>query len=107
MRDALEKVCGIGGRASMASIASIDVGEIQYALKPAAPDAIPLGDEFEVQSGMSPRTALLAGLLLGVTVMIGILGAIAWRVQNPEADPSAPATSVKAPLVSSSASGGP
>jgi hypothetical protein len=28
---------------------------------------------------MSPRTALLAGLVLGVTVMVGIAGALAWR----------------------------
>jgi hypothetical protein len=28
---------------------------------------------------MSPRTALLAGLVIGLTVVIGVVGAIAWR----------------------------
>jgi serine/threonine-protein kinase len=85
MREALERVCGI--TASRASLVSIEE-EVQYALKPAQPDAISMED-FEVPSAMSPRTALLAGLLLGVTVMVGILGAIAWRARSPDADPNA------------------
>ena len=28
---------------------------------------------------MSPRTAMLAGLVLGITAMVGALGVIAWR----------------------------
>ena len=97
MREALEKVCGIGGtpRAPAPSESAINTGEVQYALKP-APGAIPLPDDFEPPAGMSPRTALLAGLLLGVTVMVGIAGAIAWRVQNPADDGPVPAASSSA-----------
>jgi hypothetical protein len=84
MREALERVCGVA--ASRASLVSIEE-EVQYALKPAQPNAVSMED-FEVPSAMSPRTALLAGLLLGVTVMIGILGAIAWRARSPEPDPN-------------------
>jgi serine/threonine protein kinase len=98
MREALERVCGIA--ASRASLVSVDE-EVQYALKPAQPDAVSVED-FEVPSAMSPRTALLAGLLLGVTVMIGILGAIAWRARSPDLDPNATvpvaSSSVAAPL---------
>jgi hypothetical protein len=28
---------------------------------------------------MSPKTALMAGLVLGITLMIGLLGFLAWR----------------------------
>jgi hypothetical protein len=28
---------------------------------------------------MSPRTALLAGLVLGIAMMVGMLGFFAWR----------------------------
>jgi hypothetical protein len=28
---------------------------------------------------MSPRTALLAGLVLGIAMMVGVLGFLAWR----------------------------
>jgi hypothetical protein len=50
---------------------------------------------------MSPRTALLAGLLLGVTVMIGVLGAIAWRAHMP--DDTAPAPSSLSPTPATAA----
>jgi serine/threonine protein kinase len=86
MREALERVCGVAP--SRASLVSMDE-EVQYALKPALPDAVSV-DDFEVPNAMSPRTALLAGLLLGVTVMVGILGAIAWRARTPDAEDHAP-----------------
>jgi serine/threonine-protein kinase len=90
MREALEKVCSIAPmRASMATIDD----EIQYALKPAQPDAV-LVDDLEVPGAMSPRTALLAGLLIGVTMMVAVVGAIAWKANAPDADGvSAPAAS--------------
>ena len=97
LREALDRVCGLN--AARASLVSIDE-EVQYALKPAQPDAI-LVDDFEVPSAMSPRTALLAGLLLGVTVMIGVLGAIAWRAHMP--DDTAPAPSSPSPTPATAA----
>jgi serine/threonine-protein kinase len=103
MREALERVCiGPAPRGSMASITN---EEVQYALRPALPDAVPL-DDIEVPSNMSPRTALLAGLLLGVTVMVGILGAIAWKAHVADAD-GAPGPALSAPIPSSGTTASP
>ena len=91
MREALEKVCSV--EATRGPLASV-TEEVQYALRPALPDAIPV-DDMEVPNAMSPRTALFAGLLLGVTVMIGVLGAIAWRIHTPDLEgpgPGAPSS---------------
>jgi serine/threonine protein kinase len=99
MRESLERVCGV--TPSRASFVSFDE-DVQYALKPALPDAVPLED-FEVPNAMSPRTALLAGLLLGVTVMVGVLGAIAWRARTPDPSEAADAA-LAAPAASNSAS---
>jgi serine/threonine protein kinase len=74
MGEALELVCGVAGRSSTKSLPE---EEIQYQLRPASPDFT--SDEVEVPNAMSPRTAMLAGLVLGLTLMVGVLGAIAWR----------------------------
>ena len=98
LSEALELVCGVAGT-QRARALSLDEAGVQYALRPAAPDAFP-SDEIEVPSSMSPRTALLAGLVLGVTVMIGIVGALAWRQRDLEAGGETPAdtASVQKPL---------
>jgi serine/threonine protein kinase len=83
MREALELVCGAGNLRS--STPSVDE-DIQYALKPAQPSALAF-DDIEVPNAMSSRTALLAGLVIGITVMIGVIGAILWRGQQ-EIDPA-------------------
>ena len=57
---------------------------MQYELKPSTPDLAALADEIEVPRSMSPKTALLAGLVLGVTMMVGVLGFIAWRDKQRE-----------------------
>jgi len=84
LRESIELVCQVDPPRARAM--SIDEPEVQYALKPRAPSAfqIDVGDEedLEMPRSMSPRTALLAGLVLGVAVMIGIVGAIAWRQQQ-------------------------
>jgi eukaryotic-like serine/threonine-protein kinase len=82
LRESLELVCGVDKPRAKAP--SLDEAEVQYALRPAPPNPFPLDDDddIEMPSGMSPRTALLAGLVLGVAVMIGIVGAIAWRQQQ-------------------------
>jgi hypothetical protein len=36
-------------------------------------------DEPLPPNGMSARTALLAGLVLGIAMMVGVLGFLAWR----------------------------
>jgi serine/threonine-protein kinase len=82
LSEALEVVCDVSSR-RRARAPSLDEAGVQYALKPAAPDAFP-SDDIEVPSAMSPRTALLAGLVLGVTVMIGLVGVVAWRQRELE-----------------------
>jgi serine/threonine protein kinase len=89
LRESIELVCGVD--APRARVPSIDESEVQYALKPAAPNPFPLDDDdLDMPTGMSPRTALLAGLVLGVAVMIGIVGALAWRQQQLDAGGDVP-----------------
>jgi eukaryotic-like serine/threonine-protein kinase len=86
LRESVELVCNVDPPRARAL--SIDEPEVQYALRPRAPSAfeIEVGNEdLEMPRSMSPRTALLAGLVLGVAVMIGIVGAIAWRQQQLDA----------------------
>jgi serine/threonine-protein kinase len=82
LSNALELVCGTGQKGPAPSY---DEDKVQYALRPAAPDAIPT-DDIEMPSTMSPRTALLTGLVLGLTVMIGLLGLFLWRQKELEGD---------------------
>jgi len=74
--EAIELVCGVAGRPSTKELPD---DEVQYQLKPAAAPGFYDPDDLEMPTGMSPRTALLAGLVLGLTVMIGVIGVIAWR----------------------------
>src|ERR1700735_2280992 len=72
LAESLAKVCGTGRTRS----SSQGEEQVQYMLKRSATplESIPVPGP-----GMPPRTALLAGLVLGVTVMVGIAGALAWR----------------------------
>jgi serine/threonine-protein kinase len=86
LRESIELVCGVtDGRAPAPSL---EDAEVQYELRPAQPPTfLAVEDEdLEMPSRMSPRTALLAGLVIGVAVMIGIIGAVAWRQQQPDDD---------------------
>jgi serine/threonine-protein kinase len=92
LAETLANVCGIG----RVNTATLEEDRIQYQLVPSQPninlDDLPSG-------GMSPKTALLAGLVLGVTCMVGVAGALAWReaANNPEpGGGAAPSTSVSA-----------
>jgi serine/threonine protein kinase len=85
LRESLELVCGVD--APRAKAPSLDESEVQYVLRPAAPNPFPLDDDLDMPTGMSSRTALLAGLVLGVAVMIGVVGAIAWRQQQLDSGP--------------------
>jgi eukaryotic-like serine/threonine-protein kinase len=100
LRESIELVCNVDP--PRAPSLSIDEPEVQYALRPRAPSAFEIevgnNEDLEMPSSMSPRTALLAGLVLGVAVMIGIVGAIAWRQQQLDAAANeAPAASVSVP----------
>jgi serine/threonine protein kinase len=76
LAESLANVAGTG-RARAPSV-SDDRDRVQYMLKPRSPDAPPL-ESIPVPAPMSSKTALLAGLVLGVTVMVGMAGALAWR----------------------------
>jgi len=72
--DALESAFGLHLK-----IPTPDSHEVQFALKPASPEALAELEALEEPRSMSPRTAMLAGLVLGITAMVGALGVIAWR----------------------------
>jgi serine/threonine-protein kinase len=80
LAEALANVCGTG----RVRVATMSEDQVQYQLKPSTPDLAALAEEIEVPKSMSPRTALMAGLVLGVTMMVGVLGAIAWRDKQRE-----------------------
>ncbi len=80
LSETLANVCGTG----RVRVATMSEDQVQYQLKPSTPDLAALAEEIEVPKSMSPKTALLAGLVLGVTMMIGVLGAIAWRDKQRE-----------------------
>jgi serine/threonine protein kinase len=71
LAESLSNVCGTG----RVRMHSADGEQVQYMLKKTSPmESIPVPPP-----SMSPRTALFAGLVLGVAVMVGIAGALAWR----------------------------
>src|SRR5262249_42373152 len=77
LAETLASVCGIG----KIQMATLEEDRIQYVLKPTAgAHALPGPAEEELpHGGMSSRTALLAGLLLGVTLMVGVVSFFIWR----------------------------
>ncbi len=74
LAQALAGVCGLG----RVQMATLDEDQIQYVMRPKA-DAEAADDEIVVPPSMSPRVALLAGLVLGIAMMVGVLGFLAWR----------------------------
>ncbi len=78
LSEALDKVCGTAAPRT----SSLNEEQVQYMLKPASPEALAALEEMDEPTSMSSRTALLAGLVLGVTCMVGALGLLAWREKN-------------------------
>jgi serine/threonine-protein kinase len=76
LSEALNNVCGTG----RVRVASHSDDRVQYVMKARDPDGST--DSIVVPSSMSPKTALMAGLVLGVTIMVGVAGAIAWREKS-------------------------
>ncbi len=71
LAESLSNVCGTG----RVRMHSADGEQVQYMLRKTSPmESIPVPP-----AGMSPRTALLAGLVLGIAVMVGLAGALAFR----------------------------
>jgi serine/threonine-protein kinase len=88
LAQALAGVCGVG----RIRMATLDEDQVQYVMRPHTEPLSP--EEVHAVGAMSPRTALLAGLVLGVAMMVGVLGFLAWR---DHAMPRAPSTSVTSP----------
>jgi eukaryotic-like serine/threonine-protein kinase len=82
----LAKVCGLGP----VTVGTLDEDRIQYALKPADPEMLAALDDLPT-GGMNAKTALLAGIMVGVALMVGLVGFLAWRESGPETDPEPPA----------------
>lgn len=99
MSESLANVCGLGA----VKVATLHEDRVQYALKAADPSAIDdLPDEMP-SPGMNAKTALLAGIIVGVCLMVGLVGFLAWREKqaSEEADKT-PSTAV-APSAGASA----
>jgi serine/threonine-protein kinase len=74
--DQLLKVCGVGE----VRVATFDEDRMQFSLKAKDPDArTSLTPEDLPSGGMNPKTALLTGIVVGVTLMVALLGFLAWR----------------------------
>ena len=72
---------------------------MRYALKPADPSVLDeLPDEMP-NPGMNAKTALLAGIVVGVCLMVGMIGFMAWREKQAAEDaeqalPAPPAAAI-------------
>jgi serine/threonine-protein kinase len=76
LAETLAGVCGVG----KVQMGTLKEDRVQYVLRPtAAVHDLTVPDDDEAQGGMSSRTALLAGLLLGVTLMVGVVTFFVWR----------------------------
>ncbi len=100
MSEALAKVCGMG----KVTVATKSEDRVQYALRPVDQDALDALPDEMPSPGMNPKTALLAGIIVGVTLMVGLVGFLAWREkqQAEEADRPVPAAVDAAPAPRSS-----
>jgi len=92
LSEQLTKVCGLGA----VQVATLAEDRVQYALRPASQETIDELDDLP-SGGMNAKTALLAGIIVGVSLMVALLGFLAWRAnqeESPESEPSStPATS--------------
>jgi serine/threonine protein kinase len=91
LAQALAGVCGMG----RIRMATLDEDQIQYVMRPKAETGDPL-TSIPPPAPMSARTALLAGLVLGIAVMVGLLGFVAWHERSVGQSP-APQQPAQAP----------
>lgn len=93
LADSLLRVCGVG--ADGIETATLSEDRVQYELKSRASS-----EELEALArmpaeGMSARSALLAGIIVGVALMVGVIGFFAWR--ESESTPETVPTTTSAP----------
>ena len=91
LAQALASVCGM----ARVRMATLDEDAIQYVMRPKA-DSETL-ESLPPPAAMSAKTALLAGLVLGIAMMVGLLGFFAWHERSAQAPLPAPAPSQPAP----------
>ena len=95
LSEQLMKVSGLGN----VQVATLAEDRVQYALKPVSQEAIDELDDLP-SGGMNAKTALLAGIIVGVSLMVALLGFLAWRANqedSPEPDPSSAPAATSAP----------
>ena len=94
MSEQLAKVCGLGA----VRVQTMPEDRVQYALKPADPELLAELDEEMPTGTMNARVALLAGIVVGVALMVGALGFFAWRGKlAEEAEQAKPAPAAVSP----------
>ena len=76
LAQALAGVCGIG----RLRMATFDEDQPKYLVGRAA--NADEADETPMPTGMSAKSALMAGVVLGIAMMVGVLGFLAWRDQS-------------------------
>ena len=96
LADQLMKVCGLGA----VQVATLAEDRVQYQLKPADPQAL---EELEdlPSGGMNAKTALLAGIVVGISLMVALVAFLAWR--ETQSEESAPPTPSAAPAATTPA----
>ena len=101
LAEALNGVCGV----NKVRVGTLDEDQVQYVLRPRSHPDILAADDIPEPGSMSPKTALLAGLVLGVALMIGVVGVLAYRekVKSDEEAAAASASSTPTPSTTSSA----
>ena len=91
MSEQLQKVCGLGA----VQVATHAEDRVQYALKAQSSDD---DDDDDLPSGgMNAKTALLTGIIVGVSLMVLLIGFLAWRSDgNPNNPGEAPPPAARA-----------
>ncbi|HEX4448095.1 MAG TPA: serine/threonine-protein kinase [Polyangiaceae bacterium] len=85
LAQALAGVCGMG----RIRMATLDEDAIQYVMRPKL-DSETI-ESIPPPAAMSAKTALLAGLVLGIAMMVGLLGFFAWHERSAGSGGTAPA----------------
>ncbi|WP_146648406.1 serine/threonine-protein kinase [Labilithrix luteola] len=96
LSEQLCKVCGLGA----VQVGTLAEDRVTYQLRAAEVSELEeLADEMPT-GGMNAKTALLAGIIVGVTLMVGLVGFLAWREK--QASEEADKANVVAPAPSTS-----